>query len=251
MKKIIYEVIIGVLAIIAVTFAIIDISSGLVAWQITVDNIILIIFVIDYFCRLLISKNKKKFIKENILDLIAIIPFNSAFRIFRVAKLTKTLKFVKIFKIIKLSKVLIYIMRLLKKVKKFFNTNGFKYMVLITTTFILIGGLLIHYAENMSFQDGIWWAFVTATTVGYGDISPDTALGRSIATVLMLVGIGLIGSLTSTITSYFFTIKKNVTVKDDMIESIKNKIDNIESLSDEDVDNIYKVLKALNNQESI
>jgi voltage-gated potassium channel len=167
----------------------------------------LIIFVTDYFIRLFISRDKKRYFIDNIFDLIAILPFNSAFRIFRIAKLTKVFKVVKITKIAKFTKVATYSMRLFKKTRRFFDTNGFKYMVLITMTFIVIGGLLIHYVEEISFLDGIWWAFVTATTVGYGDISPNTVLGRLIATVLMLTGIGLIGALTSTITTYFF-IKK-------------------------------------------
>ncbi len=246
MKKYIYEVCISVLALIAVFFAILDISKGLNNWQTIVDTIILIIFVFDYFIRLILSKEKKKFIKENILDLIAIIPFNSAFRIFRVAKLTKIARLSKIFKFTKLFKVFVYLLRLLKKARKFFNTNGFKYMVFVTIFFIFMGGLLIHYAEGMSFQDGLWWAFVTATTVGYGDISPDTVMGRGIATILMIVGIGLIGSLTSTITSYFFNNEKDSSFKDEVLENIKSKIDKIDTLSDEEIDDIYKVLKSLN-----
>lgn len=61
------------------------------------------------------------------------------------------------------------------------------------------------YLEKMSFQDALWWSFVTTTTVGYGDLSPVTGLGRIVAAVLMLVGIGLIDSLTSSITTFFIT----------------------------------------------
>lgn len=242
MKKNIYEILMSVLALIAVIFAVLDISKGLNNWQIIIDNIILIVFIADYFIRLISAHDKKKFVKENVLDLIAIIPFNSAFRIFRIAKLTKILK---IAKIAKLSKLITYLLRLFKKTKRFFDTNGFKYMVFITIFFIVIGGMLIHFAEGLSFQDGIWWAFVTATTVGYGDISPDTAMGRLIATILMIVGIGLVGSLTSTITTYFLNKKSN-TVKADVIDNIKRKIDCADSLSDEDIDDICKILKVLN-----
>ena len=51
--------------------------------------------------------------------------------------------------------------------------------------------------------DGLWWAVVTVATVGYGDISPVTPIGRGIAVFLMLAGIGLIGILTATVASYF------------------------------------------------
>jgi voltage-gated potassium channel len=50
--------------------------------------------------------------------------------------------------------------------------------------------------EKMDLNDAIWWAFVTATTVGYGDISPASPGGRIVAVVLMLVGIGFISTLT-------------------------------------------------------
>lgn len=200
------------------------------------------LFIADYSVRLILSQDRKKFVKENVLDLVAIIPFSSAFRIFRIAKLTKVLR---IAKVAKLTKVAAYSGRFYKKAGSFFDTNGFKYVVFVTLVLVATGGVLIHYAEVMSIQDGVWWAFVTATTVGYGDISPSTGLGRLIATVLMIVGIGLLGSLTSTITSYFLN-KKPKTVKTEMIEYVKGKIDNIDNLSSEDVDEICRILKDMN-----
>jgi voltage-gated potassium channel len=102
----------------------------------------------------------------------------------------------------------------------------------------------------MNYTDAIWWSFVTSTTVGYGDISPSTNAGRIIACVLMLVGIGLIGSLTSTITSFFFNqSQKNKTFKEKEIDNIKQLLDHYDDLSAEDIDNIYNVLKALKQNE--
>jgi voltage-gated potassium channel len=54
-----------------------------------------------------------------------------------------------------------------------------------------------------TFKDAIWWAVVTVTTVGYGDRFPVTEGGRAVAVVLMMVGIGLIGTLTATVASFF------------------------------------------------
>ncbi len=75
---------------------------------------------------------------------------------------------------------------------------------------ILIGSwLTLLFEQNQpganihSYPDALWWAIVTVTTVGYGDRTPVTAGGRVVATVLMLLGIGLIGVLTATVASVF------------------------------------------------
>jgi voltage-gated potassium channel len=228
------------LAVVAVVLAILDLSKGLLWWQSLIDTIITIVFIVDYVLRLLISKDKRTFFTENILDLIAIIPFTSLFKIFRVFKFLKILKF------IKLVRFSAYFARLYKHIQFFFNVTGFKYMVAVCAVCILTGGMLIHFTEGMSFADGIWWAFVTATTVGYGDISPTTICGRIIASVLMIVGIGLIGSLTSTITALFFNRKsKSDTAREEIIQTIKNQLDNFDNLTKDDIDTICNTLKHL------
>ncbi len=66
-------------------------------------------------------------------------------------------------------------------------------------------------ANIHDFGQGLWWAIVTVTTVGYGDRYPTTPFGQGVAVLLMLVGIGLIGTLTATVASYFVQEKTNVT----------------------------------------
>lgn len=58
---------------------------------------------------------------------------------------------------------------------------------------------LIVTTEGLAIKDGVWWAIVTMTTVGYGDISPSTPWGRLVAAVLMVCGIGLLSVLTATV----------------------------------------------------
>ncbi len=77
---------------------------------------------------------------------------------------------------------------------------------------------------EVPFSDALWWSVVTATTVGYGDISPASPGGRIAGVVLMLVGIGFLGVLTATIAGVFIENKlleargmKSAAVKDHFI----------------------------------
>lgn len=234
----IYDFVMGALACAAVILIIIELSGGLNVWQNTLSDIILGIFVADYAIRFFVADNKKKFVRENICDLLAILPFHIVFRSFRLVHLGRWIKYVKI------PRMLAFLYRPFKKAVVFLNINGFKYILLMTSVIILIGGVLIHFAEDMSISDGIWWAFVTATTVGYGDISPNSLYGRLIAMVLMLVGIGLIGSVTSTLTSYFLK-KDRQNVESRTIQMIQEELEHFSELSEEDVDRICVILKGL------
>lgn len=77
--------------------------------------------------------------------------------------------------------------------------------LIVAFLFIALWGILIA-AVDPAFQtpwDGIWWAWETATTVGYGDIVPQSAIGRILAAFLMLIGIALISLLTANFSAYF------------------------------------------------
>ena len=99
----IYDSVFCVLALVAIYIAFCDLTSGCTDVQIMVDNIITTIFVVDYIVRLLVSDHKKAFIKNNVLDLIAIIPFTSLFKVFRVFKMFKILKALKFLKFARFS----------------------------------------------------------------------------------------------------------------------------------------------------
>ena len=71
-------------------------------------------------------------------------------------------------------------------------------------------------SQITSFEDAMWWSIVTVTTVGYGDMTPVTPIGRAIAMMLMLVGIGLFGGLTANLASLF--VKADATPQEIVFE---------------------------------
>ena len=83
------------------------------------------------------------------------------------------------------------------------------YVVAASALLVYIGALAMYEAEKASpdasmesFGDALWWAIVTITTVGYGDMSPSTVTGRVIAIALMIGGIALLGTVTATLASW-------------------------------------------------
>jgi voltage-gated potassium channel len=85
----------------------------------------------------------------------------------------------------------------------------FRVLIVAAATLFTGAWLVLLFEENAkgsnihNYPDALWWAIVTVTTVGYGDRYPSTEGGRIVASVLMLLGIGLIGVLTATVASVF------------------------------------------------
>lgn len=207
--KLLYNIIIAFLAFFSVAMVILDYSSVLnletMPWE-AVDHIIWAIFTVDYAVRFAISQNKKEFFRKNIFDLIAILPFNeilSVFRVSRAFRVARLVRFTRLTKGLRLLRAFGFLGVLKRRLDKFLHTNGFIYVLYSAGALILASSIAMSYLEGKTFGDALWWSIVTTTTVGYGDISPATPAGRVIAVILMIFGIGLIGMLTGTITTYF------------------------------------------------
>lgn len=129
----------------------------------------------------------------------------------------------------------------------FFKTNNFHYAVWITFTTVIIGTVGMYLAEGRSFTDSLWLSFVTVTTVGYGDISPSTTAGRIIAAILMLVGIGFLGILTGTISTFFIKQEKQElpSLKNETVEMIQSRLNHYEDLTNDDLDFICNLIQSL------
>lgn len=210
--KLVYEVGMMVLALASITILLVPVSYP---WMEITDNIIVAVFMFDYIVRLLISRDKKDFFKHNVIDLISALPFNAMFKALRVFKILKVLK------LAKFARLAAVFARFSKKISPFLKTNGFNYVLWCSVGLIGISSLLISYLEQKSLADALWWSVVTVTTVGYGDISPETAAGRIIAVILMIFGIGFLGMLTGTITTYFTRKTQRKTNRDELNDIIE------------------------------
>lgn len=158
-----------------------------------------LLFTIDYIVRLFKSPKKWYFIKTHILDLIAIIPFYTLFRYFKALTL-----FFFIFRTTSLGKE--YLGSHYKNLEE--SEFGRVFIAFILICIILPIPLVWIEPQMKSYEDVLWWAIQTTTTVGYGDIVPVTQIGRLVGAVLMILGIGLIGIMASFITRLFLSKKR-------------------------------------------
>jgi voltage-gated potassium channel len=238
-----YQAAIVLLAAASVVLALADLlgtSISKAAWFVPVDTVILVLFAIDYLVRFFTSHAKGIFFKRNLFDLIAIIPFNALFSLFRVFRIFRVLRILKVVKLAKLARFIGAGGRLKVRANTFLHTNGLIYIIYLNLASMVLGAVGIYLLEKgttvQSYGDAIWWAFVTATTVGYGDIAPSTPAGRCIAAALMICGIGLISMLTGTIATYF-TQKSLRSEKEEKLSLLKEAA---AALSTEQIDTLIE-----------
>ena len=231
MKKmeIAYELFMFVLVVISLLLS----YSGIENYQLYI-HLVWMIFVIDYTNQFVRAKNKWAYIKSHPFELIALIPLNEIFRAAR---------FVRIFRLIRLLGIA---SRFFKPVYVLFKTNGLDKLLIFTLIMLFLIPIPVVYIEPdiNTFGNGIWWAIVTTTTVGYGDYTPVTGLGRILAVVLMLLGIGIIGTFTSAVSTYFRNSRK--LPHDQQVMEIIRKIEDMDSITADEAELIQLHMKRKN-----
>ncbi|QGQ96787.1 two pore domain potassium channel family protein [Paenibacillus psychroresistens] len=228
----IYEIFMLLLALISVSF--IWIANPSLHY---VDTIVWLIFVLDVSVRFFRSESKWEYIKKHPLDIIAIIPFDSIFLFAR---------FARIFRLIRLIAMASHFA---KPIFSIIQTNGLHKMITFTCGLIFISAIPIYLIEPKinTYQDALWWSIVTATTVGYGDLSPATLAGRLIAILLMIFGIGLIGMTTGSIATYFISHTKET---NSTVAFIKQELDRYDQLSEADIETLQILLEKLKTEKA-
>lgn len=144
-------------------------------------------FLLDFAVRLLLTTDRWRYIRRNLFEVVTLVlPFLRAFLL------------------------VLYIWRL-PSLKRSRSHQRLRFMLVAASlglVFVYVISTLVWLVEQqapgatiLSFGDAIWWGFVTISTVGYGDYTPVTLLGRVFAVILMLGGIVIVGIVTATVIS--------------------------------------------------
>lgn len=165
-------------------------------------------FTIEYLLRIFISKKPRNYILSyyGIIDFLALLPTYITIFVTGGSYLVviRAIRLLRVFRILKLTRYIQEAQVLGDALK----ASSRKILVFIgaVSTLVMITGTLMYLIEGgqngfTSIPRSIYWAVVTVTTVGYGDIAPGTVLGQSFATVLMLTGYAIIAVPTGIMTS--------------------------------------------------
>ncbi len=177
------------------------------------DILIWIVFLIDMLIKVTISVDRLDYIKSNWIEVIVVlVPWFRPFRIFRLVVFA------------------------LKTYKGFSRACKPDFLLIYAFGFVIVASTLLTTFEqnNMSaldsFVDSVWWSVVTITTVGYGDMVPESSVGRIVAVFLMLGGISIFGAITANIASLVSAAEDpNTKLIEDLtreIEQLKLAIEN-------------------------
>lgn len=182
------------------------------------DLVCTAIFILDYFLRLftadckygkksVVSFLRYPFSIMAIIDLVSILPsiiaISSAFKALRIIRMFRAFRVFRIFKATRYSKSLQIIVKVFKKSKSPLIAVG-----TLAVVYVLISALIIINVEPESFNnffDAVYWATVSLTTMGYGDIYPVTTVGRIVTMLSSVFGIAIVALPSGIITAGYMS----------------------------------------------
>lgn len=193
-----------------------------------IDKVCVVIFIIDYILRLITAdyKLQKKSIWSflrypltfsALIDLISILPsltvLSSGFKVLRVMRMLRAARVLRVFKTARYSKSIQIIANVFKASKAPLSAVGSLAVVYVLTSALVI--MNVEPDSFNSFFDAVYWATVSLTTMGYGDIYPVTTIGRLVTMISSIFGIAIVALPSGIITAgYLDEINKKSSEKE-------------------------------------
>lgn len=260
-RKNILEGLIGVLAIASIiliaTESLVSLSAeSLMAIYIT-DLVICIVFAAEFAYRLKTAVSKSAFLKYHGYEILAMVPAFAFYAMGSAPAISVGLRSLRLIRVIRVIIVIARMKRFFGASNTFIQRSKLIYLLATSLSIIFIGAFVVLVFEDRTigaqitnYSDAVWWSISTVTTVGYGDIVPNSIPGRIIGMGLMLVGIGVMAALISQVSativeSRFKQSDKANDLRSGIVMQIKERLDRIEQLSEADMSLLLRMLQSL------
>jgi len=190
-----------------------ELSDAVERWFLIGDIVIWVFFAVDLAVRIWLAESRRRFLLAHWAEvLIVIVP------VFRPLRLLR----------------LLLLMPRISEILKRRAVGGSLAAALIAIVLATIAVALIEQSGGGQIGDwgtALWWALATITTVGYGDVVPETLVGRIIGSLLMIVGIGVFGVLTANVAAWF--IESDDDAQQQILDELKSIRSEVESLRED------------------
>ena len=194
------------------------------------DNMVCAVFLIDFFVCLKQAENRWRYLVTwGWLDLLSAVPMVAAFRITRSARIVRVIRLLRALRVARL---------LFRTLTARRAESGLLFAILMAFVILAVSSVAILQAEQdaqsniRNAEDAIWWSITTMTTVGYGDRYPVTSEGRVVASLLMIAGLGLFGTLSGFFAAWF--VAPGDRERDEGIRELRAEIAEIRRLLEQD-----------------
>lgn len=190
-----------------------ELDPSLIVFLQVSEAVVAVIFTIEYLFRIYTAGSRLGFIFSfyGMVDLLAILPFYLATSVdLRTLRLLRFLRLIRVLKLLRYNHAISRFSRALSLAKE--ELIVFTVGSLIMLYLAAVG--IYHFEHNAqpeefrSIFDSLWWAVVTLTTVGYGDIYPVTIGGRLFTFIVLMLGLGLVAVPTGIVASALSTIRR-------------------------------------------
>ncbi len=225
-----FDVILLITIVVSVIFVMLETVSGMpeqiYKWLYYGEWVITILFSFEYIARIITVKKPSKYIFSfyGIIDLISTIPLYLSF-IFVGSNYLLTIRTVRLLRIFRVLKLTRYIgeSNKLKRALLYSRTKILIFLFVVIVICIIAGTLMyLIEGEESGFRSipiSIYWCIVTLTTVGYGDIAPITPIGQFLASIIMIMGYGIIAVPTGIVSAEYVKGKEYVHVNSSVCQN--------------------------------
>jgi voltage-gated potassium channel len=213
-----------VAAVVSVPLTVAQLEGEHAVWLSAADWVVWSVFLLDFAVGLLTASPRVAYLRRSWLGAaLVLLTFPAVPDLlhgFGIARLTR---------LFRLLRLLAITQRAVRAAGSVLGRRGLLYVSAVTTLIVITGAGALTVLEpdtvKGDYWTGLWWAVVTSTTVGYGDVSPATLPGRVVAFVIMLTGIGMVSTLAASVTAYFVAQEDAHTIAD-----LTARLDRIERL---------------------